>query len=99
MDRLARSLGDLREIVGEITGTGPSVVFVKEQQTYGRDTDDVVSRQRVNLLGAFAKLERTLVRQLQRQGIRLAQAADNHKVRTQKMTAEQLVDACRLIDG
>jgi DNA invertase Pin-like site-specific DNA recombinase len=38
MDRLARSLGDLREIVDEITGKGASVVFVKEQQTYSGDT-------------------------------------------------------------
>jgi DNA invertase Pin-like site-specific DNA recombinase len=38
MDRLARSLGDLREIVDEITGNGASVVFVKEQQAYSRDT-------------------------------------------------------------
>jgi DNA invertase Pin-like site-specific DNA recombinase len=49
MDRLARSLGDLREIVDEITGKGVSVAFVKEQQTYSRDTDDAIGRLMLNL--------------------------------------------------
>lgn len=48
MDRLARSLTDLREIVDEITGKGASVVFVKEQQTYSRDTDDAIGRLMLN---------------------------------------------------
>ncbi|RYF19333.1 MAG: recombinase family protein [Oxalobacteraceae bacterium] len=43
MDRLARSLTDLRETVDEITGKVASVVFMKEQQTYNRDTDDAIS--------------------------------------------------------
>jgi DNA invertase Pin-like site-specific DNA recombinase len=99
MDRLARSLGDLREIVDEITGKGASVVFVKEQQTYSRDTDDAIGRLMLNLLGAFAEFERTLIRERQREGIRLAQAAGKYKGRAQKLTAEQLVDARRLIES
>ncbi|WP_323743166.1 helix-turn-helix domain-containing protein, partial [Curtobacterium sp. VKM Ac-2887] len=43
MDRLARSLGD---IVDEITTKGASVEFVKEQQTYSRDTDDQITEAR-----------------------------------------------------
>lgn len=62
MDRLARSLGDLRDIVDEITANGASVEFVKEQQTYRRDTDDAIGRLMLNLLGAFAEFERTLIR-------------------------------------
>ena len=72
MDRLARSLGDLREIVDEITGKGASVVFVKEQETYSRDTEDAIGRLMLNLLGAFAEFERTLIRDRQWEGIRLA---------------------------
>jgi len=97
MDRLARSLGDLREIVDEITGKGASVVFVKEQQAYSRDSDDAIGRLMLNLLGAFAEFERTLIRERQRQGIRLAQAAGKYKGRAQKPTVEQIVDARRLI--
>ena len=99
MDRLARSLGDLREIVDEITGKGASVVFVKEQQTYSRDTDDAIGRLMLNLLGAFAEFERTLIRERQREGIRLAQAAGKYKGRAQKLSAEQLAKAQRLIES
>jgi DNA invertase Pin-like site-specific DNA recombinase len=99
MDRLARSLGDLRQIVDEITGKGASVVFVKEQQTYSRDTEDAIGRLMLNLLGAFAEFERTLIRERQREGIRLAQAAGKYKGRAQKLTAKQLADAQRLIDS
>jgi DNA invertase Pin-like site-specific DNA recombinase len=99
MDRLARSLTDLREIVDEITSKGASVVFVKEQQTYSRDTDDAIGRLMLNLLGAFAEFERTLIRERQREGIRLAQAAGKYKGRSQKLTFEQLVEARRLIDS
>jgi DNA invertase Pin-like site-specific DNA recombinase len=99
MDRLARSLGDLRDIVDEITGKGASVMFVKEQQAYSRDTDDAIGRLMLNLLGAFAEFERTLIRERQREGIRLAQAAGKYKGRAQKLTSEQLIEAGRLIDS
>lgn len=99
MDRLARSLGDLRETVDEITVKDASVVCVKEQQACSRDTGDANGRLMLNLLGAFAEFERTLIRERQREGTRLAQAAGKYKGRAQKLTAEQLVDARRLIES
>lgn len=100
MDRLARSLGDLRDIVDEITAKGASVEFVKEQQTYSRDSDDAIGRLMLNLLGAFAEFERTLIRERQREGIRIAKAAGKYKGRSRKLTDEQIADARRQIsDG
>ncbi|WP_254787824.1 recombinase family protein [Curtobacterium sp. MMLR14_010] len=98
MDRLARSLGDLRDVVDEITNKGASVVFVKEQQTYSRDTDDAIGRLMLNLLGAFAEFERTLIRERQREGIRIARAAGKYKGRARKLTDEQVLEARRLVD-
>lgn len=97
MDRLARSLGDLRDIVDEITTKGASVEFVKEQQTYSRDTDDAIGRLMLNLLGAFAEFERTLIRERQREGIRIAKAAGKYKGRNRKLTDDQIAEARRLI--
>ena len=97
MDRLARSLGDLRDIVDEITAKGASVEFVKEQQTYSRDTDDAIGRLMLNLLGAFAEFERTLIRERQRDGIRIAKAAGKYKGRSRKLTDDQITEARRLI--
>jgi DNA invertase Pin-like site-specific DNA recombinase len=67
--------------VDEITGKGASVVLVEEQYTYSRDTNDAIGRLRLNLLGAFAEFERTLIRERQREDIRLAQAAGKYKGR------------------
>jgi DNA invertase Pin-like site-specific DNA recombinase len=97
MDRLARSLGDLRDIVDEITAKGASVHFVKEQQTYSRDTDDAVGRLMLNLLGAFAEFERTLIRERQREGIRIAKTAGKYKGRARKLTDDQIADARRRV--
>jgi hypothetical protein len=52
----------------------------------------------LNLLGAFAEFERTLIRERQREGIRLAQTAGKYKGRTQKLTGEQLDSVRRLIE-
>jgi len=97
MDRLARSLGDLRDIVDEITSKRASVMFVKEQQTYSRDTDDAIGRLMLNFLGAFAEFERTLIHERQREGIRIAKAAGKYKGRARKLTDEQVIEARRLI--
>ena len=100
MDRLARSLGDKRDIVDEITAKGASVEFVKEQQTYGRDTEDAIGQLVLNLVSAFAEFERTLIRerQRQRQRIRIANAAGKYKGRTRKLTDDQITEARRLIN-
>lgn len=98
MDRLACSLGDLRDNVDEITAKSTSVEFVKEQQTYSRDTDEAIGRIMLNLLGAFAEFERTIIRERQREGIRIAKATGKYKGRKRKLTDDQITDARRLIN-
>ena len=61
--------------MSEITDKGASVVFAEEQATYIPDSDDAIGLLTVNLLGAFAEFERTLISERQREGIRIAQAA------------------------
>ncbi|WP_233572977.1 MULTISPECIES: recombinase family protein [unclassified Frondihabitans] len=97
MDRLARSLRDLRDIVDEIARKGATVMFVKEQQTYGRDAEDAMGQLMLNLLGAFAEFERSLIRERQAEGIRIAKAAGKYLGRAKKLTPEQVDDARELI--
>ncbi|ARC55489.1 DNA-invertase hin [Frondihabitans sp. 762G35] len=99
MDRLARSLRDLRDIVDEISAKGASVTFVKEQQTYGADTGDAIGQLMLNLLGAFAEFERSLIRERQSEGIRIAKEAGRYLGRARKLTPEQVGKACGLIDA
>ncbi|KIP51308.1 recombinase family protein [Leucobacter komagatae] len=98
MDRLARSLRDLRDIVDEISAKGASVMFVKEQQTYGADADDAIGHLMLNLLGAFAEFERSLIRERQSEGIRIAKESGKYLGRARKLTSDQVDEARALIE-
>lgn len=97
MDRLAPSLGDLRDIIGEIIAQGASVEFIRERRTCSPDTDDSVARLMLSLLDAVAECESVLLLERQREGIRTAQAAGKYKGRSRKITDDQIKEARRLV--
>ena len=71
MDRLARNLDDLRSIVRRLTDKKVRVEFVKEQLSFTGD-DNAMATLLLNVMGAFAEFERSLIRERQREGIALA---------------------------
>lgn len=71
LDRLARNLGDLRQLVRTLTGDGVRVEFVKEALTFTGE-DSPMSTLLLNMLGAVAEFERSLILERQREGIALA---------------------------
>ncbi|QWV96101.1 recombinase family protein [Geomonas nitrogeniifigens] len=89
MDRLARNLDDLRAIVKQLTGKGVVVQFVKESLTFTGD-DSPMSNLLLNMLGAVAEFERSLIRDRQREGVQIAKANGVYKGRKQEMTAERI---------
>lgn len=93
MDRLARSLTDLQQLVDEITAQGATVHFMKENQTYSTSETDSMSRLLLQILGAFAEFERNLIRERQAEGIRIAKAEGRYRGRAYALTAEQLENA------
>jgi len=97
MDRLARSLRDMRDIVDEVTTKGAAVQFVKEGQTYSPDTNDALSQLLLHMLAAFAEFERALIRERQAEGIRIAKAEGRYRGRARKLTPAQLDEARELI--
>lgn len=99
MDRLARSLIDLQQIVDEITSKGAAVEFVRERQTYSATEGDAMSRLMLQVLGAFAEFERNLIRERQAEGIRLAKAAGKYRGRARALSAQQVVEARLRIAG
>ena len=94
MDRLARSLVDLKQIVGKITAKGASVEFVHERATYAAGAQDPRADLMLSLLGAFAEFERAIIRERQAEGIAIAKAKGKYKGRKRVLTAEQ-VDKAR----
>lgn len=100
MDRLARSVVDLKTIVGEVLAKGARVEFVTEAMTYSPDRDDPMSNFLLSIMGAYAEFERSLIHERQRQGIDLAKQAGRYKGRARKLTADQIEDARALVaDG
>src|SRR4051812_27232232 len=71
MDRLARNLDDLRQIVHTLTGKGVRIAFVKEQLTFTGE-DSPMASLLLSVMGAFAEFERALIHERQREGIALA---------------------------
>ncbi|WP_074351257.1 recombinase family protein [Mycobacteroides abscessus] len=88
MDRLARSLEDLRRTVRELTARGVRVHFVKENLTFTGD-DSPMSTLLLSMLGAVAEFERSMIRERQREGIELAKAKGVYKGRKPALTEEQ----------
>ena len=91
MDRLARSVDDLRRIVLDLTKKGVHVQFIKESLTFTGE-DSPMSNLLLSLLGAVAEFERSMIRERQREGIALAKKAGVYKGRKPSLTAVQVAE-------
>lgn len=89
MDRLARNLGDLKSIVKELTNKKATVTFVKEGLTFTNE-GSAMSDMMLNVMGAFAEFERSLIKERQREGIAIAKKKNVYKGRKQAMTDGQI---------
>lgn len=90
IDRLARSLTDLSNIVDEIVDKSSSVHFLKEKLTFSTGTEDFAGRLMMQVLGAIAEFERNLIRQRQREGIEKAKSAGKYKGKPRTIDREPI---------
>lgn len=90
LDRLARNLVDLLRIVDELTARGVTVRFLKENLTFSNSDSNHTSKLMLQMLGAFAQFERSLIRERQREGIAIAKLAGAFKGRKQALNEEQV---------
>lgn len=82
MDRLARNLADLLNLVTQITTKGVTIHFVKESLTFSpKEKDSPMSKLMLSMMGAFAEFERALILERQREGIAQAKARGVYKGR------------------
>ncbi len=77
IDRLARNLRDLQEILETLTKKGVIVKFSKENLIF-TGNDDAMSTLMLQMMGAFAEFERTMIRSRQRDGIDAAKKSGKH---------------------
>ena len=89
MDRLARNLDDLRKIVRELTAKQIKVKFIKEALEFTGD-DTAMSNLLLSVMGAFAKFERSLIKERQMEGIALAKKRGVYKGRKKLLMMNKL---------
>ncbi len=90
IDRLARNLSDLQELVATIIDVGATLRFHKEQLTFSPEENGAMSRLLLQVMGAFAEFEKALIRERQAEGIAEAKAKGVYKGRKTKYSPGQL---------
>lgn len=89
IDRLARNLKDLQHLIEQLTGRGVSVKFYKEHLIFEAAGASPMQTLMLQMLGAFAEFERSLIKERQREGIEAAKAQGKKLGAPSKLTAEQ----------
>lgn len=94
MDRLSRSLDDLRKLVQGLTARGVAVKFEKENLLFTGE-DSPMANLLLSMLGAVAEFERALILERQREGIATAKAAGVYKGRKPSLTPVKIEELRR----
>ena len=84
LDRLARSMRDLLEIVARIQAKGAGLRIL----AMNLDTTTATGRLMLNVLGSVAEFERSIMLERQREGIAKAKAAGKYKGRARTAMAK-----------
>jgi len=95
MDRLARDMVDLCNLVSEITRKGAAIIFHKENLTFAGAKADPMSELMLGILGSVAQFERAIIRERQAEGIAKAKergvyAKHGRKAEITQATIEEL---------
>ena len=94
IDRLARSLRDLLNIVQGLLARKVSIKFIKEGMEFNSDTTNPTQDLYLKILGAVAEFERALIKERQADGIALARQRNAYDKcgRKPSLTPKQIED-------
>lgn len=95
IDRLGRSLIDLKEIVEQLKNKGVSVVFHKNKLEFMADKSNSTHELMFNILASFAQFERDMIKERQAEGIEKAKAKGVYKGKPRKVTDKQILEKLR----
>ena len=87
LDRLARSMADLQDIVRGLKAKGAELAILDQNI----DTATAAGKAFLNMLGVFAEFESDLRRERQLEGIAKAKAAGKYKGRPATLDAAQII--------
>lgn len=89
IDRMARSVVDMRKILDIVIQKGATLHFISENLTLGENQDASIVFQ-LNMLSAVAELERSIIRSRQKYGIELAKARGVYKGRQRALSPAEV---------
>ena len=92
IDRLGRSLIDLKDIVEQLKNKGVSVVFHKNKLEFMADKSNSTHELMFNILASFAQFERDMIKERQAEGIEKAKAKGVYKGKPRKVKDNKILD-------
>ena len=98
IDRFARNLLDLQKLVEKVTSKGVTLKFHTENLIFEPAGCSPMQTLTLQMLGAFAQFERSLIRERQREGIEAARAKGKRLGAPTKTTAKQAAEIKARID-
>ena len=69
IDRIARDLRDLQDIIQQLNGKGATIKFLSERLTFDPQQSDALATLQLQMMGAFAEFERNIIKKRQLEGI------------------------------
>ena len=89
IDRLARDLRDLQDIISQLNEKGVTITFLTESLTFSAGAEDAFAKLQLQMMGAFAEFERNIIRKRQAEGIAKAKERGVYENRTRKTTIDR----------
>ena len=90
IDRLARNLMDLQSIIQELNDKGVTIHFISESLSFSDDGGNAFQTLQLQMLGAFAQFERTMIRKRQAEGIAKAKAKGVYAQRKRSVNPDKV---------
>ncbi|WP_414653612.1 MULTISPECIES: recombinase family protein [Idiomarina] len=95
IDRMARNLEDLLELIKYFSSKGVQIRFVKESMTFGGTEPDPMQKLMLSIMGSVAEFERAIILERQREGIALAKERGAYKGRKPSVDREKVLELHR----
>ncbi|MFW5490685.1 MAG: recombinase family protein [Desulfovibrio sp.] len=92
IDRLARNLADLLQLLQFFTQAGVEVHFYTEKLVFKGGEDDPFQKLQLQIIGAVAEFERQMIKSRQKEGILKAKKRGVKMGRPTKLTPAQIVE-------
>jgi DNA invertase Pin-like site-specific DNA recombinase len=92
LDRLARDLSVLIDLVGKFKAKGVTVKFIKENLAFNPLSNNPMDDLLFHVFGAIAQFQRAIIKETQREGIEIAKKKGKYKGRPPALDKEKVAE-------